>query len=194
MCCLITLPAIAKNTILIVGDSLSAGYGIELKQSWVKLLQDRLSEEKYDYKVVNISISGSTTSNGLAKLPAALKKYQPHVTIIELGANDGLRGLDINVIKNNLVQMVELAKSANSKVLLIGVRLPPNYGAAYTQEFQAIFPDLGKYYNVNVVPFFLAKVDENPIFFQADRIHPTAAAQNQMLENVWVILKNMLQK
>lgn len=184
----------AKNTILIVGDSLSAGYGIELKQSWVNLLQKRLSEDKYDYKVVNISASGSTTSNGLAKLPHALKKYQPHVTIIELGANDGLRGLDITVIKNNLTQMIQLAKAANSKVLLIGIRLPPNYGAAYTQQFQAIFPELGKQHQVSVIPLFLAKVDENPIFFQPDRIHPTAAAQNQMLDNVWVALKGMLQK
>lgn len=182
----------AKNSILIVGDSISAAYGIEIQQGWVALLRERLQKEKYNYRVINASISGNTTSNGLALLPSALKKYQPTITIIELGGNDGLRGLDIAVIKNNLARMIMLVKNAQSKVLLLGMRLPPNYGPLYTQQFQQIFSELAKTTGVHVVPIFLQGIDENRHYFQPDGIHPIAAAQHIILDNVWPALKPLL--
>lgn len=175
-----------------MGDSLSAAYGIDVRQGWVSLLQEKLRKEKYDYRVVNASISGNTTSNGLAQMPAALKQYHPVITIIELGANDGLRGLDIAVIKNNLVRMITLAKAANSKVLLAGIRLPPNYGSVYTGQFQTIFTSMGKEYDVSVVPFILKGIDEDRTLFQADGIHPIASVQHAILGNIWPVLKEML--
>lgn len=182
----------AKNSILIVGDSISAAYGIEPQQGWVALLRTRLQAEKYNYHVINASISGDTTSNGLARLPSALKKYQPAITIIELGGNDGLRGLDIPVIKNNLERMMVLIKNAQSKVLVLGIRLPPNYGPRYTQQFHQMFTDLAKRQDVHVVPIFLQGIEENRHYFQSDGIHPTAEAQNILLNNVWPTLKTML--
>lgn len=181
----------AQNTILIVGDSISAAYGLDIKQGWVTLLQEKLRTEKYNYKVINASISGDTTSNGLTRLPVALKQYQPTITIIELGGNDGLRGLDTEVIQNNLSQMVTLAKQANSKVLILGLRMPPNYGPAYTEKFKAIFTTVASQQHVKVVPDFLTIVAEKNLF-QGDNIHPTAEAQQLILTNVWSELKGML--
>lgn len=187
-----TLPIFAKNTILIVGDSLSAGYGMNIADNWVALLQQRLQKEQFNYQVVNISISGNTTSNGLAQLPDALRQHQPTITIIELGGNDGLRGLQIATIKANLQQMITLAKQAHSKVLLIGVRLPPNYGALYGEQFQQIFIDLAKENQISVVPLFLKNVDDKAGLMSSDGIHPTAQAQVVMLEHVWGVLERML--
>jgi acyl-CoA thioesterase-1 len=192
LCCLFTLPALAEKTILIVGDSLSAAYGIDIQQGWVNLLKERLEEEHYEYRVINASISGDTTSNGLARLPAALKQYQPAITIIELGANDGLRGLQISVIKNNILRMIALAQEAESKVLVLGMRLPPNYGPAYTQQFHQLFTDLANQDDIHLVPIFLQGIEDNKSLFQADNLHPTAEAQGIMLDNVWVVLKGML--
>jgi acyl-CoA thioesterase-1 len=181
----------ANNTILIIGDSLSAGHGMDSQKSWPVLLQKKLAAENLAYQVVNASISGSTTSNGLAILPGNLEKYRPQITIIELGGNDGLRGLDIPVIKSNLQQMVLLAKK-QGKVLLLGVRLPPNYGPVYNQQFGEIFTKVAKENKVGLVPFFLSGVDDNPALMQSDGIHPTAEAQAKMLGNVWGALEKFL--
>lgn len=187
-----TLPALAENTILIMGDSLSAGYGIETKQGWVALLVQRLLTKKIPYRVINASISGATTSNGLDQLPKLLQQYQPDITIIELGANDGLRGLPPALIKDNLTHMISLAKKAKSKVLLLALRLPPNYGEIYTQQYQQIFLTVAKAEHINIVPFFLNKVDDNPAMIQADGLHPRAEAQLIILDNVWPELEKLL--
>jgi acyl-CoA thioesterase-1 len=189
---LFTLPALAENTILIIGDSLSAGYGIDPKQGWVALLQKRLIDNNLDYKVINSSISGDTTSNGLSRLPTALTLYKPDITIIELGANDGLRGLQIALIKKNLEQLIQLVIQANSKVLVLGLRLPPNYGASYTEQFQQIYLELAKRDDISVVPLFLKDVDDKRSLKQADGIHPTAQAQVIILDNIWTALLKLL--
>lgn len=191
---LFTLPVLAQNTILVIGDSLSAGYGIEITKGWVALLQKRLNDEKYNYRVVNASISGNTTSNGLARTAKALATYQPQITIIELGGNDGLRGIPLTTIQSNLSKMIEQAKTAKSEVLLLGLQLPPNYGSDYTQGFQKIFSDLSQQYQIQVVPLFLHNIDIDATLMQPDRIHPTMQAQPKLLENVWPTLKSMLQK
>jgi acyl-CoA thioesterase-1 len=192
--CFFTLPVFAENSILVIGDSISAGYGITPKQGWVSLLQQRLIQQKYGYYVVNASMSGDTTSNGLARLPQALKDHHPQITIIELGGNDGLRGLQIPTIRNNLQRMIMLAKKSRSQVLLLGVRLPPNYGLLYTQRFQHIFTDLAAQNAVSVVPLFLKNVDDDSVLMQADGIHPTIKAQMIMLNNMWQVLEKMLER
>jgi acyl-CoA thioesterase-1 len=190
---LFTVPIFAKNAILVVGDSLSSGYSLQPNEMWITALKERLAEHSYHYDVINISVSGNTTSNGLASLPHALETHHPEITIIELGGNDGLRGLQLTQIKKNLQEMITLAKNANSKVLLLGVRLPPNYGQAYTEQFSAIFVDLAKENDVAIVPLFLNGVDDQPNMMGPDRIHPTAKAQSILLDNVWGELKNLLQ-
>ncbi len=191
---LFTLPVFGKNSILIIGDSISAGYGIEPSQGWVALLKKRLQENQFDYAVVNASISGDTTSQGLARLPAVLKKAKPQITLVELGGNDGLRGLPISVITRNLQQMITLIQNAHSHVILIGLRLPPNYGTNYTNQFHGLFKDLAKKNGINLVEFFLKNIDENKTLLQADRIHPTAQAQTLLLKNVWPVLEPLLLK
>lgn len=190
----VTLPAIAKNTILVVGDSLSAAYGMQQEQGWTQLLQQRLHDNHYDYQLVNASISGDTTSNGLVRLPQVLKKYQPALVLIELGGNDGLRGLPLSVIKQNLDKMISLAKQSGGQVVLIGVRLPPNYGPAYTQGFQQIYLDLTAENHVFLIPDLLQKVEQNQDYFQSDGIHPKAAAQPLLLETVWGSIQDKLSK
>lgn len=186
------IPCFAKNNnILILGDSLSAGYGIDKQQSWVTLLQNKLIAEKQSYIIINASISGETTSNGLLRLPALLKKYHPKIIIIALGGNDGLRGIPISTIKDNLTKMISLAKQ-QGKVILAGVRLPPNFGKRYTTEFQELFPHLAAQYNVEVVPLLLNNVDNQLELLQTDQIHPNAQAQNIILSNVWPKLEPLL--
>ena len=180
-----TVPALAENTILIVGDSISAGYGIDPTAGWVNLLSQRLKDSKYDYRVVNASISGDTLSNGLSRMPAALTTYQPVITIIELGGNDGLHGLAPDLIKKNLASLIALAKNAGSKVLVLGMRIPPNYGAAYTAQFQAVYQDLANQGDVS-------GVDSNPKLMQGDGLHPAASAQQMLLDNMWPTLKALL--
>jgi acyl-CoA thioesterase-1 len=189
---LFTLPVFAQNTILIVGDSLSAGYGIDPKQGWVALLESRLKQNKLDYQVVNASISGDTTSNGLARLPAALHQHKPAVTIIELGANDGLRGIQLPLIKSNLLKMIDLVRQTGSRVLILGIRLPPNYGPQYTTQFENIYRELAGDRSITVVPQFLKEVDENPELRQPDGLHPTLSAQTILLNNVWPTLLTLL--
>lgn len=188
----ITLPVFAKNTILIIGDSVSAGYGVETGKGWAALLKNRLQRAGGNYDVVNASISGDTTSNGLSRLPKALADHSPKITIIELGGNDGLRGIQIDTIKSNLMQMISLAKKTGSKVVILGVRLPPNYGPAYTDQFRQIFTTLSQDKTLQVVPLFLQNVDDKPQLMQTDGIHPTRQAQPILLDNVWVALKPLL--
>jgi acyl-CoA thioesterase-1 len=189
---LFTLPVLAENTILILGDSLSAARGIDPKQGWVQLLQDRLNEQKYHYTVVNDSISGDTTSNGLQRFPESLSRNKPKITVIELGGNDGLRGLPPQLIKKNLLQLISLAEAANSKVIVLGVRLPPNYGQDYLDQFLQIYQELAAQTDLMTVPLFLNNVDSNRTLMQEDGIHPTAKAQRIMLDNVWDTLKKIL--
>lgn len=186
--------AFAAERILIIGDSLSANYGIETKQGWVNLLQLQLQKTGYRYEVINASISGDTTSNGLARLPSALKQFQPQIVIIELGGNDGLRGLQIKTIANNLGQMINLAQQHNAKVLLLGLRIPPHYGPVYTQQFQAMYLKLANDHHISLVPLFLSGVDNQEKLMQADGIHPATAAQTILLENVWQKLKALLKR
>lgn len=191
--CLFASPiCFAAKTIVVLGDSLSAGYGIDIQQGWVALLQNRLQHSGYSYQVANASISGDTTSEGLARLPGAIQRYNPQIVIVELGGNDALRGIQLQTTHNNLGQIILLAQKARAKVLLLGIRLPPNYGPVYTQQFQAIYVQLAKKYHIAVVPLFLNGVDANPQLMQDDGIHPRAAGQPIMLNNVWGKLKQML--
>jgi acyl-CoA thioesterase-1 len=186
--------AAAPHAILVMGDSLSAAYGIDPAQGWVTLLQQRLRSSGYDYTVANASVSGETTSGGLTRLPGALKAHPPGVVIIELGANDGLRGLPIQVMHDNLVRMITLSQAAGAKVVLAGVLLPPNYGGPYTQAFARTYADLAKQYRLPLIPFLLADVAEHRDMVQADGMHPLAKAEPQVLDNVWPILKPLLHK
>ncbi len=175
---------------MVIGDSLSAGYGIDPKKGWVNLLATKLA--KSEFKIINISTSGDTTSNGLAKLDNALKKYEPAIIIIELGANDGLRGLSPNQIKSNLESMLKKSNAVGSKVLMLSTYLPPNYGPAYTRQFNQIFQDVAKTYNATLVPMFLDGVAGNPLYMQDDRLHPNEKAQTLIMNNVWPALAPLL--
>ena len=189
-------PTIASTqTILVFGDSLSAGYGVPQGQGWVALLEQKLVRNKLSYasyKVVNASISGETTSGGLTRFSAALATHKPNIVILELGANDGLRGLPITEMQANLNQMITQAKTAKAKVLLIGMKIPPNYGLNYTKIFSATYTSLAKQYSIALVPFLLEGVAGKPELIQADGLHPIAEAQPQLLDNVWKVLAKML--
>ncbi len=187
-----TSTAANAATILVVGDSLSAAYGIPIEQGWVALLEKRLQQEQLPYQVVNISMSGDTTSQGLAKLPSALNQYQPELVIIALGANDGLRGLPVSFIQKNLNKMVLLSKQHHAKVLLIGLLLPINYGPTYRNQFESVYKHVSNRYQLLQVPFLLKDIALNPDLMQADGLHPKAAAQPLILDNVWSYLKKTL--
>lgn len=182
----------AAGTVLIVGDSISAGFGLDTSKGWVALLEQRLKHEGFDDKVVNASISGDTSAGGLARLPAALAAHQPDVVIIELGGNDGLRGQPPAQLKQNLASMIDQSKSKGAKVLLLGMQLPPNYGPRYTQAFAEVYGALAKDKSVPLVPFFLDGVGGHPELMQADQLHPAVGAQGKLLENVWPTLKPLL--
>lgn len=182
----------AEPVILVLGDSLSAAYGIPVEQGWVKLLQDRLVERNFPHRVVNASISGDTTRGGLNRLPAALTQYRPAIVILELGANDGLRGQPPMAMAANLAQLIELAQKADARVLLAEMRIPPNYGPLYTQKFQATFGELAHQYDIPLIPFMLDGVAGNPELMQDDGLHPRAAGQPRVLDNVWVVLEPVL--
>jgi acyl-CoA thioesterase I len=184
----------STSTILVFGDSLSAGYGVPQGQGWVALLEQRLVAQKSNFSVVNASISGETTSGGLARFKQALLVHKPSIVLIELGANDGLRGLQIKDVQQNLNTMISQAKTANAKVLLIGMKIPPNYGLKYTKNFSQMYVNLAKQHNINLVPFLLENVAGKPELIQADGLHPLAVAQPALLENVWKILEKMLKK
>ena len=174
----------AARTILVFGDSLSAGYGIRQDLAWPALLAKRLQERQLDYNVINASISGETTSGGRSRLNAALSKYTPSIVIIALGSNDGLRGLPIATMRDNLNAMTESAQKKNTQVLIVGQRLPPNYGN-YAAEFQNAFSDVAKQQNAALVAFLLEGIATEPKLFQADNLHPTAEAQPLLLDNIW---------
>ncbi|WP_235025205.1 arylesterase [Caballeronia terrestris] len=185
-------PAKAKPTIVVLGDSLSAEYGLPRDTGWVKLLRDRLEKERLDYSVANSSISGDTTSGGRARLPAVLNRLKPAVVVVELGGNDALRGVPLATTEANLRTIVEASQAANAKVLLVGMYVPPNYGPDYSQKFHGVYEQLSKEKKVPLVPFLLAGIADQPTMFQADQIHPTAQAQPLLLENVWPSLKPLL--
>jgi acyl-CoA thioesterase-1 len=180
------------KTILVYGDSLSAAYGIAAQRGWVALLSERLQREHPDYSVVNASISGETTSGGLGRLAQALARHKPAVLVLELGANDGLRGLAVAQMKSNLSTMIRQAQKAGARVLLVGMRIPPNYGPDYTREFEAAFTELAKRHRTALVPFLFEGMGEDLGKFQPDRIHPTAQAQPILLDNVWKALQPLL--
>ncbi|MFS2019614.1 arylesterase [Massilia sp. CT11-108] len=175
----------APKTVLVVGDSLSAEYGLARGTGWVALLEQRLKAEKIDARIVNASISGETTSGGRTRLPALLQQHRPDVVVLELGANDGLRGLPVPAAADNLRTMIQLAQRNRAKVLLVGMRMPPNYGRAYTERFAGMYRDLAGTYKVPLVPFMLDGVAQDAANFQADRMHPLATAHPTILNNIW---------
>lgn len=200
---LVAQPAYAKQTnpqtIVVFGDSLSAAYGIPQHEGWVALLQQRinqqnLSQQKINYQVINTSISGETTSGGLSRFANMLKLQKPNIVLIELGGNDGLRGLSAVETQNNLEAMIQQAKQYKAKVLLIGMKIPPNYGLKYSRQFSENYQNLAKKHGVALVPFLLEGVAGNADLIQADGLHPTAAAQTKLLENVWPVLTKVLKK
>jgi len=180
------------RTIVVLGDSLSAGYGIELQQSWVNLLAQRLTSEGYGYHVINASVSGETTQGGLARLPRTLETHKPAIVVVELGGNDGLRGLPLGASRENLQRIIELSRGAQARVVLVGMVIPPNYGPRYGQEFRDMFATLAAKYPVAFVPFLLDQVALKPDLMQADGLHANAKGQPQMLQNVWPKLKPLL--
>ena len=180
------------GTVLVVGDSISAALGLDTQQGWVSLLQNRLQEGGFAHQVVNASISGDTSSGGLTRLPALLSQHRPQLVIIELGGNDGLRGQPPAQLQQNRARMVDASTAAGAKVLLLGMRLPPNYGQRYTQAFAQVFSDVAADKQVPLVPFLLEGVGGVPGMMQADGIHPAVAAQPRLLENVWPTLEPLL--
>lgn len=179
-------------TLLVFGDSLAAGYGLPQGTGWVHLLEQRIEQQGYDYKVINASISGETATGGRQRIGPALATHRPEIVILELGANDGLRGQPLNGIEQNLAAIIQICREQRVRVLLVGIQLPPNYGARYAQGLQAIYPTLAKRYRLPLVPFLLEGFAQRREFFQADGLHPTAEAQPLVLENVWRPLARLL--
>ncbi|MCX7960885.1 MAG: arylesterase [Burkholderiales bacterium] len=185
-------PARAAQTLLVYGDSVSAAYGIAEQRGWVALLAARLKRERADYIVVNASISGETTAGGLARLPKALAAHRPAIVVLALGGNDGLRGLPVAQMRQNLVRMIEQCRSAGARVLVAGMRLPPNYGPDYTRAFEAAFAEAAKAGGAALLPFLFEGFGERDEYFQPDRIHPNEAAQPLIAENVLRALRPLL--
>jgi acyl-CoA thioesterase-1 len=191
--CFVPVLAAPSPAVVVLGDSLSSAHGIAAESGWVDLLAERLSREGYAYRVVNASITGDTTRGGLARLPALLAREQPDIVIIELGGNDGLRGIDTQVTAANLEDMIRLSREAGARVLLLGVKLPANYGPAFGMAFHQVYLDAAETNRVALVPFFLDGVALDPSMMQADGIHPNARAQPILLNNVWAALEPLLQ-
>ena len=187
----LALPALAQN-IMLVGDSISAAFGLEIQQGWVTLLEQRLAEQDYSHEVVNASVSGDTTAGGLARLPGLLQQHQPELVVIELGGNDGLRALPVTNMQQNLSAMVELARNAGAEVILLGMRIPPNYGPRYTDAFEKVFRDVAEEQGVPLLPFLLEGVGGVDGLMQGDGVHPTAAAQPVLLDNAWPLIRHWL--
>jgi len=181
-----------QRTLLVFGDSLSAAYGIDKDEGWVSLLAEKLTTENMSYTVTNASVSGETSIGGLARLPAALEEFQPAIVILELGGNDGLRGLPLGVLKDNLTAMIEMCLAAHAEVLLAGIQIPPNYGPRYTEPFYALFGEIAEDMKLAFVPFLIDGIPQQPDLMQEDGIHPKAEAQFMILDNVWPILAPML--
>ena len=195
---LLTLSAVYAQakpaTIVVLGDSLSAGYGMDLKQGWVQLLRERLAQQDNAsrYQIINASVSGETTQGGLSRLDALLKTHQPEIIIVELGGNDGLRGQPIKLMRQNLTDIIKKAQAASATVLLVGMQIPPNYGARYTQLFAKVYPELAEQFNVPLVPFLLEGIALEPELMQNDGIHANTGAQTTLLDNVWPFLQPLL--
>lgn len=189
---LLPLTAMANQTILVFGDSLSAAYGIPRAAGWVNLLEQRLIKENPGYRVVNASVSSETTSGGLSRILPVLLEHKPAIVILELGANDGLRGIPVKESERNLKAIIEACRHARAKVLLLGMRIPPNYGPRYTQDFSAMYPMLAQRYKAGLVPFLLEGVAGNPALTQSDGLHPTAGAQPRLLQNVWPEVRRLI--
>ncbi len=179
--------------ILVVGDSISAAFGLEIEQGWVHLLRERLEERGYDDPVINASVSGDTTAGGLARLPRLLEEHDPDLVIIELGGNDGLRGLPPANMQQNLSSMIERSREAEADVIVLGMMIPPNYGLRYTRAFSEVFTTVSEKHDVPLVPFLLEGIGDRPQLMQSDRIHPTAAAQPKILDNAWPAIETWLE-
>ncbi|MGC3981302.1 MAG: arylesterase [Steroidobacteraceae bacterium] len=184
----------APATILVMGDSLSAGYGIKVENGWVALLGKRLAQQGYEYQLVNASVSGETSGGGKVRLPALLSTHKPAIVILELGANDGLRGLPNTQLRSNLNAMIDAAQQAKAKVLLVGMQIPPNYGQTYTTGFKAVFTDLAAARRLTLVPFFLDGVALDTKLMQGDNLHPNEQGQPKLLENIWPGLRTLLKR
>jgi acyl-CoA thioesterase-1 len=191
---LVCVPASAARTVLVFGDSLSAAYNLAASQGWVHLIGERIAEMRLPWKVVNASVSGETTSGGLRRLAEDLKRHKPSVVVIQLGANDALRGQPVAGMRANLEQMIRLARQARAEPVLVGIMIPPNYGIDYAAEFRDMYPALAAKHKVALVPFLLEGIADNPEMFQADQLHPTARAQPRIAENVWPALEPLLKK
>ncbi len=187
-------PCAAARTLLVYGDSLSAGYGLPKDKAWVSLLAERLKQQRIDYTVANASISGETTLGGLKRINATLAQHQPAIVVLALGANDGLRGHNVEAIRQNLEAIIEACRLSKSRVVLIGMRLPPNYGSAYAGKFHAVYLDIAKKHKLPLAPFLLDGFGDKPEWFQADGIHPAMRAQPVMLDTVWKTLAPLLKK
>jgi len=185
-------PVSAKQTLLVMGDSLSAAYNLPAEQGWVALTAKRMKSTHPQWTVVNASVSGETTSGGLSRLPAALKQHRPKLVIIELGANDALRGLPLELSRRNLQSMIRMAKAADAKVLLIGMQMPPNYGKAYTDGFAGNYKALAKQEKTALLPFLLQPIALDRSYFLPDQVHPNAKGQLKLRDHVWPVLKTML--
>jgi acyl-CoA thioesterase-1 len=196
LCSVLFAPAARSESpaILVLGDSLSAAFGMRVEQGWVALLQERLKAEGYGHRVVNASSSGETTGGALARLPRALERHRPAVVIIELGGNDGLRGLPVADVEANFVSLIERSQEAGARVLLIGMHVPPNYGPAYAKAFHDLYGDLARRYRLPLVPFFLDGVALDDALMQEDGLHPNAAAQPKLLAQVWPLLEPLLSR
>jgi acyl-CoA thioesterase-1 len=183
-----------RPVIVVLGDSISAEYGLPRDTGWVALLRKRLAQERIDYSVANASISGDTTSGGRARMPELMERLKPSIVIVELGANDALRGVALSTTRDNLRTIVEQAQQGHAKVVLVGMYVPSNYGKAYTQRFHAMYGSLAHDMNTRLVPFLLAGIENRPDMFQADQMHPTQQAQPILLDNVWPVLAPLLRK
>jgi len=188
----VPLASVAGVSVLVFGDSLSAGYGVPPGKGWVDLLEKRMREVHDDVVVVNASVSGETTQGGVTRLPEALSRHRPSVVVLELGGNDALRGLPLDLTRDNLERMILDSHAAGARVLLLGLRIPPNYGPSYTARFRALFDELRESSQASLVPLFLEGVDLDPALMQDDGIHPTAEAQPRLLDNVWPALEPLL--
>lgn len=185
-------PVSAKQSLLVMGDSLSAAYNLPASQGWVALTASGMKKTHPNWQVVNASVSGETSAGGLSRLPAALKQHKPRLVIIELGANDGLRGLPLLQTRHNLQRMIQLSKQSGAKVLLIGIQMPPNYGPAYTKGFAAIFPELAKQEKTALLPFLLEPIALSRAYFLPDQLHPNPQGQIKIRDHVWPVLKPLL--
>ena len=181
-----------NRTILVIGDSLSAEYGLKRGSGWVSIVAEKLDAQQHHYQIDNASISGDTTSGGLSRLPAALARSSPSIVLIELGSNDALRGLSLTATQQNLASMIKLAQQAGAQVLLLGMQIPPNYGRQYTDQFKHLFVTLAEQYNTGLVPFLLEGMASDPAQFQSDGIHPNESAQPILAKNVWARLEPIL--